>query len=80
MIDLDLSVSEAVIRAATVDDLIAQLFNPSPSLGSYTRTFILTYRAFISPAELFHKVVSKYLELTLSCFVKFYLNRLTKKI
>lgn len=59
MIDLELSKDMPLIRAASVDELVRRLIDAKQPIH-YTQSFILTYRAFITPAELFHKIAAYY--------------------
>lgn len=59
MIDLELSKDMPLIRAASVDELVRRLIDQKQPIH-YTQSFILTYRAFITPAELFRKVADYY--------------------
>lgn len=59
MIDLELSKDMPLIRAASVDELVRKLIDARQP-PHYTQSFILTYRAFITPAELFKKIAAYY--------------------
>jgi hypothetical protein len=59
MLDPDIERTQPIVRAASVDALIQQLVLQSPD-SFMPRAFFLTYRAFISPPELFKKLVAYY--------------------